>query len=226
VVLGRLDRLGIALGVLFLALNAPGPAEGDRPAAAARAGAPVVAPVRPPLEASEPAAQPVLRPVPQPARRSEPLPVPVQVADPVRVRIPAVGLDAPLGPLEVAPDGSLAAPKRFDAAGWWRAGPEPGEPGPAVVAGHVDSTRGPAAFFALGRVRPGDEVVVERADGSAVAFRVVAVEVRAKTDFPTAAVYGPTPDPQLRLVTCTGRFDRGARHYLDNMVVYAVAVSP
>jgi sortase (surface protein transpeptidase) len=162
--------------------------------------------------------------VPAPVRQPEPLAV--QVADPVRIRIPAVGLDAPLVPLEVAPDGTLAAPERFDEAGWWRAGPEPGEQGPAVVAGHVDSTRGPAVFFALDRVRPGHEVVVERADGSAVTFHVVTLEVRAKTDFPTAAVYGPTTDPQLRLITCTGRFDRGARHYLDNVVVYATAVNP
>ncbi|OLT18372.1 hypothetical protein BJF78_36500 [Pseudonocardia sp. CNS-139] len=150
-----------------------------------------------------------------------PAPAPVQVADPVRIRIPAIGVDAPVGPLDVLPDGRLAAPAAFGAAGWWRDGPEPGEPGPAVVAGHVDSVDGPAVFYRLRDLRPGDRVVLDRADGTSVEFAVRGLESGPKDAFPTAAVYGPTAGPALRLVTCAGAFDRVRRHYTDNLVVFA-----
>jgi hypothetical protein len=92
-----------------------------------------------------------------------------------------------------------------------------------VIAGHVDSVTGPGVFFRLRTLVPGDPVVVTRADGSVVRFAVTRVERFAKAAFPTAAVYGPTPDPQLRLVTCGGAFDRAARSYVDDVVVFAHA---
>jgi LPXTG-site transpeptidase (sortase) family protein len=141
---------------------------------------------------------------------------------PTRVRIPAIGVDAPLETLHLDGSGALAAPRRFAEAGWYADGTPPGEVGPAVIAGHIDSTRGPAVFYRLDRLRPGDLVEVARG-GHWLGFRVVATGRYAKQAFPTAAVYGPTPDPQLRLITCGGAFDRTHRSYVDNTVVYAVA---
>ena len=146
---------------------------------------------------------------------------PQQVADPDRVRIPSIGVDAPVGPLALEPSGKLAAPTDFAATGWYEAGPEPGEPGPAVIAGHVDDHTGPAVFFRLEELRAGDEVLVDRVDGSTATFVVTRVETYPKDEFPTDEVYGKTTDPQLRLITCGGDFDRKAHSYLSNEVVYA-----
>jgi LPXTG-site transpeptidase (sortase) family protein len=144
-----------------------------------------------------------------------------------RVTVPAIGVDATgLEALGLLPDGSLAAPVDFDRAGWFADGTVPGERGPAVVAGHVDSVDGPAVFYRLRELAPGDEVVVELSDGTAPTFRVDRVESAPKDDFPTAEVYGPTPDAQLRLITCGGEFDRSVRSYEDNTIVFASRVSP
>jgi hypothetical protein len=140
---------------------------------------------------------------------------------PARVRVPAIGVDAPLEELTLDAAGALQAPTRFGDAGWYAAGTVPGDVGPAVIAGHVDSRTGPAVFFRLSELRPGDLVEVARG-GTWVRFQVVAVERYPKSRFPTDRVYGPTPDPQLRLITCGGVFDRARRSYLDNTVVYAV----
>jgi hypothetical protein len=120
--------------------------------------------------------------------------------------------------------GALEVPERFDVAGWWSGGARPGERGPAVLAGHVDSKTGPAVFFRIGALRRGDVVTIRRRDGSRVRFRVRAKERYAKRHFPTLRVYGPTRRPELRLITCSGTFDRSSGHYLDNTVVYATAV--
>ncbi|NUT35139.1 MAG: class F sortase, partial [Hamadaea sp.] len=141
---------------------------------------------------------------------------------PSRVRIPAIAVDAPIGPLHREHGGRLAAPRSYDEAGWYAEGPIPGSPGPAVLAGHVDSTRGAAVFHGLRRLHAGDRVEV-LVGAAWVAFRVTAVRRVPKAEFPTAAVYGPTPDAQLRLITCGGEFDRSARSYLDNVVVFATA---
>jgi sortase (surface protein transpeptidase) len=148
---------------------------------------------------------------------------PAQAADPVRVRVPAIGVDAGIVALEVDAQGVLPPPATNHEAGWWRAGPEPGEQGPAVIVGHVDSRQGPAVFFRLRQLGPGDQILVDRADGSTTVFVVDRSERFGKDAFPTHAVYGPTPDAQLRLITCGGRFDRSTRHYVDNVVVFARA---
>jgi sortase (surface protein transpeptidase) len=139
----------------------------------------------------------------------------------VRLLVPAAGIDTPLPPLRVDPAGALVPPDDVATAGWFSQGPAPGDAGPAVLVGHVDSTAGPGVFFRLRGLRTGDEVVVRRADGSAVRFTVTRVARYPKTAFPSAAVYGPTADPELRLVTCGGAFDRAARSYLDDVVVFA-----
>lgn len=140
---------------------------------------------------------------------------------PVRVQLPSVGVDSTLARLGTDADGALVPPADFDEAGWFAAGPAPGDTGPAVIAGHVDSSTGPAVFFRLAELAVGDPVLVRRADGTTATFTVTAVDRYAKSDFPTADVYGPTPDPQLRLITCGGDFDRERRSYTDNVVVSA-----
>ncbi|HEX2073827.1 MAG TPA: class F sortase [Geodermatophilus sp.] len=149
---------------------------------------------------------------------------PAEAAAPVRVRVPAVGLDAPLTPVGVDDAGALVVPDDLGTAGWLADGPAPGETGPAVLAGHVDSRSGPAVFAVLDEVAVGDEVQVERGDGTTVRFTVTGVRGVPKDAFPTTAVYGPTPGAELRLITCGGAFDRSRRSYTDNVVVSAVRI--
>jgi sortase (surface protein transpeptidase) len=137
------------------------------------------------------------------------------------LRIPSIGVRTTLERLGVDAQGELAPPQDPDRAGWFAAGVRPGDPGPAVIAGHVDSRTGPAVFTHLGAVRPGAEVVVTDARGAVVRFLVDAVRSYPKSRFPTSDVYGATPDAQLRLITCGGDFDRGTGHYVANVVVYA-----
>ncbi|TDC31853.1 class F sortase [Micromonospora sp. 15K316] len=145
--------------------------------------------------------------------------------EPTRVRVPRIGLDSPLTVLGLDRAGALVPPTDFDLAGWYGGGPAPGDPGPAVLAGHLDSRHGPAVFARLGELRPGDTVEVRRG-GQWLPFRVTGALRTRKDRFPTAAVYGPTPGAELRLITCGGDFDRRRRHYVDNVVVFAVADPP
>jgi len=142
-------------------------------------------------------------------------------AAPTRLRIPAIHVDTALEVLHLDASGALEVPKEYAHAGWFAEGAVPGEVGPAVIAGHVDSTTGPAVFSLVNRLHPGDVIQVFRHEGW-VAFRVVEVGRYPKDAFPTARVYGPTPDPELRLITCSGAFDSRQRSYVDNTVVYAV----
>ncbi len=143
------------------------------------------------------------------------------VSPPVRVVVPSIGVDSALERLTIEPTGVLTPPVDFDKAGWFAAGIRPGAVGPAVIAGHVDSKSGPAVFVRLTELAAGAVIIVVRADGSSATFRVDAAHSYPKARFPTAAVYGPTPLPTLRLVTCTGDFDHSTGHYVDNFVVFA-----
>ncbi|MBC8090459.1 MAG: class F sortase, partial [Pseudonocardia sp.] len=111
-------------------------------------------------------------------------------------------------------------------AGWFSGSAAPGEPGPSVIAGHVDSRSGPGVFFSLGELDIGAEIEVRRSDGVVLRFRVAEVYAVGKDEFPTERVYGPVPGSELRLITCGGEFDRSARRYLNNVVVTAVLVAP
>ena len=142
----------------------------------------------------------------------------------MRLRIDAIDVDTTIVPLDVATDGTLETPSDFGTAGWWVGGPEPGEPGPTVIAGHVDSWSGPAVFYDLRLLARGDLVTVEGDDGTSASYRVTRIEQHAKSAFPTAAVYGDTRASTLRLVTCAGGFDTASGHYLDNLVVFAEQV--
>lgn len=140
---------------------------------------------------------------------------------PVRLAIPAIGLDAELAAVHRDSNGALDPPADGRLAGWYADGVVPGGRGPAVVVGHVDSRSGPAVFFELDRLRPGDEITVDVSDGTTHRFVVDSAERFAKAEFPTEKVYGPTALPELRLITCTGSFDSAARSYTDNLVVRA-----
>jgi hypothetical protein len=148
-----------------------------------------------------------------------------QPAPPVRLWIPAIAVSTPLVRLGRLPDGSIEVPHDWGTAGWYDRGPRPGQPGPAVILGHVDSRTGPAVFFRLRDLRPGDVARVGLADGRILVFRVQRVERYPKDHFPTEAVYFPTLNRELRLITCGGEFDYATGSYLDNIVVYATLVT-
>ena len=139
---------------------------------------------------------------------------------PVRIRVPAIGVDATLVRLGLTPDGALAVPTRAMTAGWYTGSPVPGRVGPAVIAGHVHWSGIPAVFAHLDDLTPGDRIIVSRSDGTTAAFTVDRVATYAKARFPTALVYGPLDVPGLRLITCGG-FDPVARAYESNVIVFA-----
>ncbi len=128
--------------------------------------------------------------------------------------------------LGLRPDGTMEVPPDGRGVGWYTEAPTPGERGPAVVAAHVDWNREKGAFSDLRTLEPGDEVTVDRADGVLATFRVNRVARYPKDRFPTDEVYGDVDDPELRLITCGGDFDRDAQSYRDNVVVYASMVRP
>jgi Sortase domain len=148
----------------------------------------------------------------------------VPVAVPTRLRIPAQRIDTTLQRLGLEADGSIAAPTRWELAGWYAGGARPGQPGVAVIAGHVDSATGPAVFYRLPRLRPGAVVLVDRADGSTARFRVTGQRQVPKDHFPASALYYPTLRATLLLLTCGGTFDAATGHYRDNVVVSAEQV--
>ncbi|MFC7528717.1 class F sortase [Actinoplanes sp. GCM10030250] len=143
------------------------------------------------------------------------------VAVPVRLRIPELRVESRLDRLGVQADGAVAVPADPDVAGWFSGGPRPGQPGPAVILGHVDSKSGPGVFAGLAGARVGTLVHVERGDGSTVTFRIGRISRVPKDEFPTELVYAPTLDATLRLVTCGGGFDRSRGSYRDNVIAYA-----
>ncbi|MBL1080869.1 class F sortase [Streptomyces actinomycinicus] len=141
---------------------------------------------------------------------------------PVRIRIPAIRVDAPLMGLALTSSGSLDVPpaREKNLAGWYQAGTLPGETGTAVVAGHVDNAEGPAVFYDLGALKRGATVEVDRRDGTVAVFTVDAVEVYAARDFPDDKVYGAAARPELRVITCGGGYSR-TTGYQGNVVVFA-----
>ncbi|WP_307874465.1 class F sortase [Frankia nepalensis] len=144
-----------------------------------------------------------------------------KAADPVGLRVPDLGVAAPVVPLDLDGAGRLIAPKGFSEVGWNHAGPEPGDDGVAVIAGHVDSRSGPAVFYRLGELRPGAPVLVDRADGTTATFVVDRLAQYSKANFPDQEVYYSGSGAQLRLITCGGVFNKSSGHYTDNIVVFA-----
>jgi sortase (surface protein transpeptidase) len=137
------------------------------------------------------------------------------------VSIPSIGVSAPTEQLTRDASGALQPPTVYTDTGWYRDGVLPGQVGPAVIAGHIDSTDAPAVFAHLADLRPGALVHIRLSGGSVVDFTVDRSIQVSKGDFPTGDVYGPTPTPQLRIITCGGTFDPSIGHYDDNIVVFA-----
>ena len=140
---------------------------------------------------------------------------------PVHVSIPSIQVTADITKLGLNKDGTVEVPEDADDAGWYRNGPVPSDPGSAVILGHVDSKAGPAVFYRLKTLEPGDQIAVELDSGSVTHFEVSRVAHYAIEDFPRHKVYAGTPDrPALNLVTCGGKYDREAGGYQSNVVVY------
>jgi sortase (surface protein transpeptidase) len=174
----------------------------------------------------EPSPAPSSSPSGTTAPRSTPEPVapkPLPASKPVSISIPAIGVRSPVFPIGKNPDGTLAVPtgSRLNHAAWFENSATPGQPGPSVIEGHVDSVQGASVFFRLGDIRPGDQISVVRGDHTTVVFTVNAVRDFAKTKFPTELVYGgDLGTPTLRLITCSD-FDPSIGHHTGNEVVFA-----
>ncbi len=166
-------------------------------------------------EASAGSSAAVPQPVAAPARKP--------VSRPVRLSVPAIKVDAPVTPVGQARDGSVDVPPltETDQTGWYNRGAVPGEPGRAIIVGHVDSKSGPAVFYRLRDLKPGARITVTRADRSVVTFTVDSVEYFDKANLPAARVYGDTGPAELRLITCGGTWLGGRTGYEDNVIVFA-----
>lgn len=141
---------------------------------------------------------------------------------PDRIIIPKINVDTTfVEPLGLNDDQTIEIPDSYEEVGWYKNGASPGEIGSSVILGHVDSYEGPAVFFALGQLEKGDEVQIERSDGSIAVFEVTSLERVKQSEFPTQKVYGKTDHAGLRLVTCTGLYDKGSLRYSHNLIVYA-----
>jgi sortase (surface protein transpeptidase) len=149
---------------------------------------------------------------------------PAGIAEPAELSIPTIGATSTLVGLGLNSDNTVQVPPVATPmqAGWFTGGPRPGEPGPAVILGHVNGNGKPGIFGRLHELKAGDEVKISRSDGTTATFTVRKVDEVAKSSFPTDAVYGDTPGPELRLITCGGSFDHTAHSYKDSIIVYAV----
>ncbi|MCW8220658.1 MULTISPECIES: class F sortase [Streptomyces] len=148
-------------------------------------------------------------------------------SEPSRLSIRSIAVDAPFTPLSIGSSGQLDAPPANDPnlVGWFKDGATPGERGTSVVAGHVDTKTGPAVFLLLSTLKAGNTVDITRQDGKVASFKVDTVETFSKADFPSDRVYSDNGTAQLRLITCGGLYDKKAKDYKDNVVVFAHLVS-
>jgi sortase (surface protein transpeptidase) len=173
---------------------------------------------------SAPAGTPAATAVGHPARTTPILPASNHVhlmRTGLRVRVPAIGVDASVVSLGLNSDSTLQVPTNATDAGWWSGGTAPGERGAAVIVGHVNWGGNEGVFGRLHEVVPGQDVLVTHRNGATDHYRVTTTAVYPKISFPTGHVYGPLPYPGLRLITCTGRFDPSTGHYDENLIVFA-----
>ncbi len=146
---------------------------------------------------------------------------------PVRLQVPKLGIDTTfVPPLELDAVGAITVPDSYEEVGWYKLGASPGEIGTASILGHVDSYEGPAVFFPLGQLAAGDQIIVTRADTTEAIFEVEYLERYPQDEFPNEKVYSATPYPSLRLITCSGVYQKGVQRYTHNLVVYARLVTP
>ncbi|SCG71186.1 class F sortase [Micromonospora humi] len=158
---------------------------------------------------------------PAPASTAAPARTPASL--PVRLSVPTIKVAAPVTPVGQARDGSVDVPPltETDQTGWYNRGAVPGEPGRAIIVGHVDTKSGPAVFYRLRELKPGARIQVTRADRSVVTFKVDSVEYFDKAKLPAARVYGDSGPAELRLITCGGTWLGGRTGYEDNVIVFA-----
>ena len=147
-------------------------------------------------------------------------------AEPVGLRIERIGVAAEFTTLGVRSDNTLDVPSNFDEVGWFNGRPVPGDLGPAIVVGHLDSHNGPAVFHALRQLVGGDIIEIDRSDGLTAHFRITETVQVGKVGFPTERVYGTTEGAELRLITCDGAFDHDERSYQDNLILFAKLIDP
>lgn len=185
---------------------------------------------QPTAAAEHPSSAPAPQGLPGPSQqaapaRGKPHTLTLPASKPTAVSIPAINVQSSLLRLGQNPDGSIEVPQmgpNYNKAGWYKYSPMPGELGPSVILGHIDSAKeGPSVFFRLGALKPGDTASVTRADGTVAVFTVDRVEQYPKSDFPTLKVYGNTDTAQLRLITCGGDFNQAKGSYESDTVVYA-----
>ena len=153
-------------------------------------------------------------------RLDQPRPDSASPAGPMVIAIPRIGVEATIVGVGLQADGAMQVPEP-DQVGWYKLGPRPGAPGPAVLVGHLDSRTGPAVFYRLGQLRSGDEILVGQRGGTSSRFVVGRLERLPKTALPTRRIWTNARRPLLRLVSCGGPFDRATGHYRDNVIVYA-----
>lgn len=206
-----------------VAASAPSPT----PTSFARATAPDAARV-PPTAAPRPAAAtPEATTTPEPSATPSPTVVPAPaVAEPARLSIPAIGVDANIQQVGLTAQGNMDVPSNYTDVAWYKDGARPSAPGNAVIDGHLDSKTGPAVFWTLGELKPGDDVFVTTADGARLRFVVTGSETYPADQAPTYRIFGPAAAPQLNLITCDGTFNRDVRQYDRRLVVYTVLAPP
>jgi hypothetical protein len=213
---GGLAVLLVLAGIVVLVVGIRGQNHAPQPSpAAASTQAPASVPAAAGTAASTSAAPAPLGPL-------------LPKSTPTGLQIPAIGVSSSLLGLGLNKDGTVQVPplSKDSKAGWYTGSPTPGELGPALLLGHVDSAEyGPGVFFKLGALHKGDMVNVTRADSTVAVFRIDRVASFPKDHFPTLEVYGNTDNAQLRLITCGGKFDFSARSYESNIVVFASLVS-
>lgn len=223
-VIGAAALLGVAgaimLGIGFTMLS------GDRAAGETGVGAATTAEAPPDTAVLSEVDNPVVGPAAGGATSDQQFSAAAPAASPdlvpTRVRVPSIGVDSGVIDLGLNPDRTLEVPEDIGVTGWYTGRSVPGETGPGVVVGHVDSAiAGAGVFFHLRNLEEGDMIEVERSDGSVADFVVTDVVLVGKDEFPTEEVYGSTEQPTLRLITCGGSFDKGAGSYLGNVIVYA-----
>ncbi len=152
-------------------------------------------------------------------------------AEPVAIELPSIGLQSKLIAVGKTPEGSMEVPAKphFDNAAWYKHSPAPGQYGASIIIGHVDSyasKSGTSVFFNLSKLQLGDRIAVQRADKVTATFIVRAVRDYGQGGLPPDIIYGPMTDSaELRLITCSGRFDTAKQRYEGTTVVFA-ALAP
>jgi hypothetical protein len=155
---------------------------------------------------------------------------------PASVDVPRIGAHSTLLTIGLNPDGSFQTPdeKHPQQATFYcipapapqlcSSGVLPGQLGPAVILGHIDGNKQKGLFHDLPAMQIGDDITVTLEDGTVLTYVTYRILTKAKTEFPSSVVYGDTMGPELRLITCSGKFLSGKVGYADNTVVFAVLV--